>query len=139
MVKGSCLCNQVQYEITSRPKQINLCHCQMCQKFSGSAFGAFMFVPAEGFKVTKGQDKIKIFNSSDWAARSFCSNCGSSIEYIVKEETGLKFLAAGTLDDDPGISAHHHIFTADKADWFDIEADIPQFPDYECSVLNNIT
>lgn len=138
MISGSCLCKEIQFEITTTPKQINLCHCQMCQKFSGSAFGSFMRVSGEGFRFIKGQDKIRVYNSSEWAARSFCADCGSSIGYINKNEPGLKFVAAGTLDNSPGINVHHHIFTKEKASWYHINEDIPQFTDWRSSVPNDI-
>ncbi|WP_455168458.1 GFA family protein [Alkalimarinus alittae] len=37
MLKGSCLCRQVQYEIKSMPRKVSHCHCRMCQKQHGAA------------------------------------------------------------------------------------------------------
>jgi hypothetical protein len=138
MIKGSCLCKKIQFEIKNAPKQINLCHCKMCQKFSGSAFGSFMRVLARDFKIISGLEFEKVFDSSEWAARAFCSNCGASIRYINKEQPELTFVAAGCLDDDPKICPRHHIFVKDKAPWYEINSNIPQFQDWKSSISNNL-
>ena len=138
MIKGSCLCGSIQFQINNTPKQINLCHCKMCQKFSGSAFGSFMRVHKEDFLVTQGQDLETIYDSSDFAARAFCSKCGSSFRYINKEAPDLIFVAAGCLDDHPGIEPRHHIFVKDKAPWYDIDKKFPQFRDWKSSVHHNL-
>lgn len=138
MIKGSCLCKKIKFEISTSPKQINLCHCKMCQKFSGSAFGSFMRVETSGFKITEGKEFEKIYNSSDFAARAFCSECGSSFRYIYKESPELTFVATGCLDDDPQIKPRHHIFVKDKAPWYEINSNIPQYPDWRTSLDNNL-
>ena len=38
MVRGSCLCGGVAFEIDGRLTPIQLCHARRCQKFTGSAF-----------------------------------------------------------------------------------------------------
>jgi hypothetical protein len=41
---GSCMCGNVQFEYIGTPNRFSLCHCKMCQRFSGGAFGAFVNV-----------------------------------------------------------------------------------------------
>lgn len=106
----------------------------MCQKFSGSAFGAFMRVEEKDYKLLKGKNLERIFDSSDFASRVFCQRCGSSTRYIFKAAPNLIFVAAGTLDDDPLISPKQHIFVKNKAEWYDLEKSLPQFPDFQSSV-----
>jgi hypothetical protein len=40
------------------------------------------------------------------------------------------YIAAGTLDDDPGTRLQAHIFVASKAPWVEITDDLPQFDEY---------
>lgn len=135
MINGSCLCGGVKYQLKpGSPKQINLCHCRMCQKFSGTAFGSFMRVAEKDYKLIKGKNLETVFESSDFASRVFCSRCGSSLRYIFKAAPNLIFIATGSLDDDPGIKPKHHIFVKDKAHWYDLEAELPQYEDYQSSV-----
>ena len=37
--KASCLCGSVTWEITTEPFQAFNCHCKLCRKAHGSAFG----------------------------------------------------------------------------------------------------
>jgi hypothetical protein len=37
--KGRCQCGAVRYEVLGRPHVIWACHCTICQRQSGSAFG----------------------------------------------------------------------------------------------------
>jgi len=38
MLKGSCLCGGVRYEIDGEIGPVNACRCGLCRKMSGSAF-----------------------------------------------------------------------------------------------------
>ena len=38
-------------------------------------------------------------------------------------------LPLGALDDDPGVKPKFHVFVANKAPWFDITDELPQFPE----------
>lgn len=40
VIKGSCLCQRVQYEVTGPPKMTLVCHCDNCRKVTGSTFMA---------------------------------------------------------------------------------------------------
>jgi len=39
-------------------------------------------------------------------------------------------IALGVLDDDPGVRPESHIFVENKAPWFEITDDLPQYPGY---------
>ena len=40
MIKGSCLCGGVKFEIRGSKGPFELCHCNRCRKATGSAFAA---------------------------------------------------------------------------------------------------
>lgn len=40
IIKGSCLCQEIQYEVTGAPQITLLCHCDDCRKVTGSVFMA---------------------------------------------------------------------------------------------------
>ena len=42
MVKGSCLCGGVQYEVGGELNLMANCHCSMCRKHHGAAFVTFV-------------------------------------------------------------------------------------------------
>ncbi len=130
VLKGSCMCNGIKFEYTGKPKRFSYCHCKMCQKFSGGAFGAFLNINKDDLRYTKGEALKKVYISSDWASRTFCSQCGSSLEYNYRETPDNIALSAGLFDDDPKIRATKHIFVKDKCPWYEITDELEQIQKY---------
>jgi hypothetical protein len=127
---ASCLCGSIEYHLSGRPINFNLCHCTMCRKFHGAAFGPYVRLKSENFNITKGNEYETVYKSSEWASRSFCKKCGSSLRYIYHKEPEVIFIAAGIIDGDPGIKPKQHIFTKDKCAWYEIKDEIPQIQEY---------
>ena len=44
MIRGSCLCGGIRYEIDGRLHDTQNCHCRMCQKAHGAAFATYAAV-----------------------------------------------------------------------------------------------
>jgi hypothetical protein len=126
MIRGSCLCGQVKYELNGGVELINHCHCAMCRKVHGAAFGSFLHASAKGFRWVAGDDSLKRYSSSPGNVRAFCPTCGSNMP-VVESDGAEVNIPAGTLDDDPGVRPMVHIFTGSKAPWFEITDALPQF------------
>ncbi len=45
MIHGSCLCKRVRFEIRGALGRSSHCHCSMCRKAHGAAFGTYAAVP----------------------------------------------------------------------------------------------
>src|SRR5207249_3054798 len=52
---GGCVCGAVRYELTAEPILTLKCHCRDCQHITGSGFAPAFLVPAEAFRLTRGQ------------------------------------------------------------------------------------
>ena len=128
MIRGSCLCGQIRYELVDGAELINHCHCSMCRKAHGTAFGSFLHADGKHFRWTAGEEALTRYQSSPGNFRAFCRVCGSSMPVL--EDDGDVNIPAGTLDDDPGVRPVVHIFTGHKAPWFDIEDALPQFSEF---------
>jgi hypothetical protein len=126
MVHGSCLCGGVRYEINGRLTPLQLCHCSLCRKASGSAFNAGLAAKRTAFRWVSGEDLIQRFATPSGYERTFCRVCGSPVPRDDEEEVYTS-LPAGTLDDDPGSRPLRHIFVGSKAPWFQITDDLPRF------------
>jgi hypothetical protein len=126
MIRGSCLCQGVKFEIGGKPGRPSHCHCSMCRKAHGAAFGTYASVRKQDFRVTAGAGLIARYRSSLWVERTFCSRCGSTLQFISNEHPDVVDIALGTLDDDPGVRPTHHIFVGSKAPWFEITDGLPQ-------------
>ncbi|MDJ0858862.1 MAG: GFA family protein [Dinoroseobacter sp.] len=108
---GGCLCGTVRYKLTTPPKGIGACHCGMCRKFSGG-IELGIEVPAEGVEFI-ADDSLRIYSSSDWAERGFCSICGSSLFWRLTAPGpmhGLFSLSAGSLDSLEGLALTQEVY-----------------------------
>lgn len=123
---GGCLCGGVRYEVSGPLGRASHCHCRMCRKQHGAAFGTYARVKAADFRFTQGADLVQQYRSSPEVLRTFCRVCGSTLQWLWEPRLTTQAIALGTLDDDPGVRPELHIFTADKAPWFDITDDLPQ-------------
>jgi hypothetical protein len=126
VIHGSCLCGEVRFELDGVPQFINHCHCAMCRKAHGAAFGSFLHTDGGAFRWTAGEALRRTFESSPGTFRAFCDRCGSRLPVLEDDGTHV-IIPAGLLDDDPGVRPTVHIHAASKAPWFDITDALPQF------------
>ena len=126
MIQGSCLCGNVRFEFAGAPEFINHCHCSMCRKVHGAAFGSFLHADGRGFRWLSGQSRVENYQSSPGNVRAFCKVCGSNMPVLEEGGTHV-IIPAGTLDGDPDVRPIVHIHTASKALWFEITDALPQF------------
>ena len=124
VLHGSCLCAGVCYEITGGVEGISHCHCSMCRKAHGAAFGTYATVRWAAFAWTSGEELVARYRSSESITRSFCKRCGANLQFIPDDRPGFG-LAIGTLDDDPVQKPIEQIWTADKAPWWDLQDEPP--------------
>jgi hypothetical protein len=126
-LEGGCLCGAVRYEASGLSGPIVHCHCRTCRKAHGAAFATTARVARRGFRWTHGAEAVRSYESSPGKRRHFCAQCGSHMmaEWQSEDEVILRL---GTLDSDPGARPVAHIWTEQKAPWYDLEAALPAIP-----------
>src|SRR5512146_1352890 len=117
MLKGSCLCGAVRYELDGELGPITCCHCSMCRKAQGTAFATNAPVDAARFRLLSGEEVLRAYRSSPDKIRTFCSKCGSPIYSRHDARPGTLRLRIGTLDTPVSAGPTAHIFVASKAPW----------------------
>jgi hypothetical protein len=127
MLRGSCLCGGIRYEISGKLAEALNCHCSMCRKAHGAAFRSRATVRSADFRWVAGEHLLTFFASSPGNHRGFCRVCGSPMLSKFDREPAIFSLPLGALDDDPGIRPETHVYVASKAPWFTITDDLPQF------------
>ena len=65
----------------------------------------------------KGEEHLSVFDSSPWAERGFCRQCGNHIFYRLKE-SGHCFVSAAVLGDDPTFEFDHQFFIDEKPAYY---------------------
>lgn len=123
-VTGGCLCGEIRYRITEPPLDNVICHCRMCQKFSGSAFSVASVFSTSAVTFTKGA--VTYFKSSPFAERGFCGTCGSSLVYrpttpaVSSEWDGWMLIECGTLDNPALYTPAWELGVESQMPWLDM-------------------
>ena len=130
MYKGSCLCGKVRFEITGEIKDIIYCHCSKCRKAQGSAFAANGNLDENEFHILSGRDDLTGYESDPEQTKYFCKHCGSPIISKNKSKPGNVRVRLGTIESDITERPEAHIFVTSKANWEEIEGDLPQYESY---------
>jgi len=115
-VSGSCLCGKVTINLTGVAKEITVCHCSLCQKFHGGPMFALASC-SEDQMALQGAKWLRRYDSSEWAQRGFCSQCGSSLFFYLKE-THTYFFAAGLFGNLPEAVLTEEIYTKDQPQFY---------------------
>jgi hypothetical protein len=77
--KGSCFCGAVEFTVSGEPAAAGYCHCNSCRTWSGGPVNAFSLWSPEAVQVTKGADRIGVYNKSELSYRKFCKTCGGHV------------------------------------------------------------
>lgn len=123
---GRCLCGAVHYEVSDQFRYSVNCHCSDCRRATGSAFKAFAGIDRPKLKLVRGEDRVLIFGDEKAAHDVHCKTCGSLL-YSVVGGGATVHVTLGTLVDAPTIRPTAHIFVGDKAPWFEITDELPQY------------
>lgn len=116
---GGCLCGAVRFSARLESTRFGVCHCEMCRRWTGSALMGIT-VPVGNVTWT-GEGHIAKRQTSAWAERAWCRECGSGLYYRVTVEGpmfGNLELPAGILDDANGLTLVNEIYVDEKPDSF---------------------
>ena len=119
---GGCLCGAIRYEATPTEPENLYCHCRMCQRWTGSVVATGTIVKKHEFKITKGEPTF--FESSHYAERGFCTNCGSPLIFRAVEEDWLA-IQTGTFDNPEVAPPVAHYGVEGRISWLTIVDDLP--------------
>ena len=126
---GSCLCGTVSFEVKGDFDSFYLCHCQHCQKDTGSAHAANLFSQSAKLVWLSGANAVTSFTLPGTRHnKSFCKLCGSSLTFSpANNPEGTVEIALGTLDSDIPHQPDAHIFLNFKANWDVVNDDLSKY------------
>lgn len=123
---GSCLCGTVTFVVKGDFDSFYLCHCQHCQKDTGSAHAANLFSHSAKLVWQSGAEAVTSFTLPDTRHnKSFCQLCGSALPNT--QIAGLLVVPAGCLDTELSMLPTAHIFSSSKATWDRELGEVPKF------------
>ncbi|MDA9340509.1 GFA family protein [Gammaproteobacteria bacterium] len=126
---GGCLCGKIAYEFEqSKVLATHHCHCKDCQKSTGSGKATILVIPNEELKL---QGDLKFYTVTGSAGshitRGFCENCGSPVMSFVEENSSIKFIKAGTLEDSSWLTITSNFWSATAQSWSPVDEEVFTF------------
>ena len=114
-MKGSCLCESVEFELKNFSGNIYQCHCSICRKQGGSSSNSGAIVAIDKLFWVKGQDQVHTWKKETGFTSSFCKNCGSLVPNILR---GIDYywIPVGALEDGE-FEIVANIYTDSKVSW----------------------
>ena len=126
-ISGKCLCGSIQYSSEAEPIFSIICHCDDCQRQTGTAFSMTVGVPKASMKIDN-EDKLKEFigesASGNKVRRKFCPDCGSPIISMIAMAPDMYMIKAGTLDDKSWIKPTHQFWCSTKQPWLELSDEL---------------
>ena len=133
-IGGGCLCGAVRFEMTAPAHDVYHCHCSICRKLQGALYPTYGVVARAGFRVLKGADNLRTFDSSSEVHRHFCMTCGSHVFEDTDYEPASVWFSVGTLDHgaDPGgrEGTERHIFWESRTGWYEPADNLPKVNEF---------
>ncbi|MGI9303510.1 MAG: GFA family protein, partial [Gammaproteobacteria bacterium] len=79
VLRGSCLCGGVAYEVRAPLKMVHNCHCSRCRKARAAAHTTNGFTKIDGVSYVRGGDKLKNYKvpQARYFTQVFCKTCGA--------------------------------------------------------------
>lgn len=125
MIKGSCCCGSIKFELASPPSMMGTCHCSRCRKLGASAL---VFVEKTSFKLLAGSECIQRYQPEApfKYIRTFCKVCGTALGDIFSENDSFP-ISVNCFDGDLSIRNQFHVFVGSKPSWYEICDTAEQF------------
>ena len=124
---GSCLCGAVKYVVNGPIKAVANCHCNTCQKTTGSVFATTAVIGEKDLEIIEGQDSLANYQVSEKVTKYFCRTCGTPIFNFHKKYPGNCMTQVGSLDEPSLAAPAINIFCESMLPWVKDIADLKCF------------
>ena len=112
--KTSYLCGAITITADEIDPKFTVCHCDSCRAWGGAPF----FAVHCGTKVAiEGNEHVKIYDSSPWASRGFCTECGTHLFFKFKE-SGDYSIPVGMFPNLKGLEMDMQYFSDQRPSYY---------------------
>ena len=99
---GRCLCHDVEFAVTGPPRDVINCHCNFCQRATGSAYLVETVFEKDQFQLTRGTPTEYVHVSEGSGRRifiQFCGICGTKTHMFFERFPSIVGVFTGTFDE----------------------------------------
>lgn len=121
-MKAQCACGALSLTLPGPSSLVAVCHCEACQRRTGSVFGMGAYYPPEAVQVSGA---VKLFSrtgaSGGRLTFRFCPECGSTVFWTATVYPDLTGVAVGAIADPDYPPPSHSIHERSKHTWVSID------------------
>ena len=121
MMRGSCLCEAIRFEVDGPFPMLYQCHCSLCRKQGGSVSNTGLIIAADKFRWREGEALVGQWVKDTGFRSYFCSCCGSPVPNPLRD-TGYIWVPSGLLDDDGAFEIGAQLYVDSRAVWDELPA-----------------
>jgi hypothetical protein len=115
---GHCLCGAVQFTVATAPILTGQCHCDHCQRASGTGHMSSAFFPEAAVTITGNtQSYASATDTGDTNTRYFCPICGSRLFGKTTMRPGVVGVAVGAFDKHDWFKPARIVYNKNKPVW----------------------
>jgi hypothetical protein len=117
MMKGSCWCGGVRFEINEPFISLSFCHCTSCKRISGGVGTANGRARTDWIDVKQGRELLTTYQPDEGSAKTFCSVCGSNLfggGWPESEESSVRL---SSIDEGLEQKPEAHTYVRSVAPW----------------------
>ena len=123
--EGSCNCGDVTVECAGKPVYIGMCHCENCQKRTGSAFGLTAWFEKSQIQV---HGSLKTYETIEHGGietkYNFCPNCGTTIGFEIARNSSGMGISVGCFTNPEFPKPTVSFYEKDRHPWVRVPDDI---------------
>lgn len=125
---GHCLCGNVSYEVIGDPVIVAHCHCDDCQRLTGSGHSTGAMYPLDSLTLDGEVSEYELISENgNRVTRVFCPNCGSPILGRNSGMEGFATLSLGTMDDSNDLVPGVTVFARNRKPWDAMDESVQTF------------
>jgi hypothetical protein len=126
--EGGCLCSAVRYAVKGPLREVIVCHCVECRRWTGRAWPATA-VRLANLEIVESGDLhwLPSPDSASEADRGFCARCGTSLFWRARGSERMS-ISAGTLDQPSELPIAAHIWVEQGLEWERPPDGVPAYP-----------
>ncbi len=125
---GKCNCGAVAFKATPKNGDVGVCHCSKCRRM---AAGPFFALDCGDTVKFESEESVGVYNSSEWAERGFCKQCGSVLFWRTKDRA-VNIVSVDAFDDPIDLTLDHEVFIDEKPGYYSFAEKAKQMTGQEC-------
>lgn len=118
-MKGQCVCGETTFEVELKNHNVHACHCSICRRQTS---GVIMTIDVEhGTLNFIKQNRLAIYESSEWGERGFCNACGTNLFWRTKDQSYCNVNAFALNEMPEDLNLDMEIYIDSKPDFYAFE------------------